>query len=137
MRTATLVTLALMSAPLIACSNRPTDEMPQTGAEARERAVAAEIARPRTGAEVQDRISNRLVRAEYACLNGERLSVVFDNPREMATVRMLDGTAADLRQERAADGIWYRSSQYELRGVGREATWTAPDRGPTTCNAIG
>ena len=137
MRTATLVTLALMSAPLIACGDRAADEMPQTGAEARERAVAAEVARPRTGAEIQDRISNGLVRAEYACLNGERLSVVFDNPREMATVRMLDGTAADLRQERAADGIWYRSSQYELRGVGREATWTAPERDPTTCNAIG
>lgn len=137
MKTATLVVLALVSAPLIACGDREPDEMPQTGAEARERAVEADVARRRTGAEIQDRISNRLVRAEYACLNGERLSVVFDNPREMATVRMLDGTAIDLRQERAADGIWYRASQYELRGVGRQATWTAPERDPTTCNAIG
>lgn len=137
MKAAKFVTLALFSAPLIACGGGEPDEMPETGAEARQRAVEADVVRERTGAEIQDRISNRMVRAEYACLNGERLSVVFDNPREMATVRMLDGTAVDLRQERAADGIWYRSSQHELRGVGRQATWTAPERDPTTCNAIG
>ena len=136
MRTVTLVGLALVLLPLVACG-RDEDEMPTTGAEARQRAVDADVVRSRTGAEIQDRITNRIVRAEYACLNGERLSVVFDNPREMATVRMLDGTAIDLHQERAADGIWYRASQYELRGVGREATWTAPERDPTTCNALG
>lgn len=139
MKTATLVAVAvaLLSTPLIACGGGDQDEMPETGTEARQRAVEADVARRRTGAEIQDRISNRIVRAEYACLNGERLSVVFDNPRQMATVRMLDGTAVDLRQERAADGIWYRSSQYELRGVGRQANWTAPERDATTCNAIG
>ncbi len=137
MTSAKLVLFALIALPLAACGGGETDDMPQTGAEARERAVDARVARRRTGAEIQDRITNRIVRAEYACLNGERLSVVFDNPREMATVRMIDGTAIDLRQERAADGIWYRSDTHELRGVGREATWRAPERDETTCSAIG
>jgi len=136
MKTVPLVLSLLVSFALMACGGAARDEMPETGAEARERAVEANVARQRTGAEIQDRISNRIVRAEYTCINGERLSVVFDNPREMATVRMLDGTAVDLRQTRAADGIWYRSSQYDLRGVGREATWTAPERDPTTCTAL-
>lgn len=123
---------------LAACGESEGEhEMPRTGAEARQRAVDARVVRRRTGAEIQERIAHRLVRAEYACLNGERLSVVFDNAREMATVRMIDGTAVDLRQERAADGIWYLADAYELRGVGREATWRAPERDETNCTAIG
>lgn len=130
------IAVALTLLPLAACGPR-VDEMPQTGAEARQRAVDADVVRQDTGAEIQDRITNEIVRAEYTCLNGERLSVVFDNPRGLATIRMLDGTAVDLRQERAADGIWYRSDRHELRGRGSEATWTAPDRDPTDCRALG
>lgn len=135
MRTATLLIAALMAFPLVACGDKEED-MPDTGAEARQRLVDARVVRERTGAEVQDRITNRIVRAEYACLNGERLSVVFDNQRELATIRMLDGTAVDLRQERAADGFWYRSDQHELRGVGRDASWRAPNRDETSCQAL-
>src|SRR5688572_23264648 len=98
-----MLTLVLaLALSLAACGEEPPEDMPQTGAEARQRAVDAQVARERTGAEIQDRVTNGVVRAEYACLNGERLSVVFDNPRELATIRMLDGTAVDLRQERAA-----------------------------------
>ena len=135
MKTATLVLSALMAVALAACGGE-NEDMPDTGAEARERLVEARVVRQRTGAEIQDRIATSIVRAEYACLNGERLSVVFDNQRELATVRMLDGTAVDLRQERAADGFWYRSDQHELRGVGRDATWLAPLRDETTCQAL-
>ena len=39
-------------------------------------------------------------------------------------------------QERAADGIWYRASGYELRGKGVMATWSAADREPTECRAV-
>lgn len=136
MRPLLVLGLALLLS-LAACGREEADDMPQTGAEARERAVEARVARKRTGAEIQERITNRIVRAEYACLNGERLSVTFDNPREMATVRMIDDTAIDLRQERAADGIWYRADRYDLRGSGQDATWQAPERDPTTCRAIG
>lgn len=136
MRTATLVLSALMVLSLSACGGGDEEDMPDTGAEARERLVDARVVRQRTGAEIQDRIATSIVRAEYACLNGERLSVVFDNQRELATIRLLDGTAVDLRQERAADGFWYRSDQHELRGVGRDATWKAPQRDETTCQAL-
>ena len=102
----------------------------------RERAVEAQTARRRTGAELQDRALNRVVHAVYLCNNSERLSVDFDNPRQMATVRNSSGEAVDLYQERAADGIWYRASGYELRGKGVMATWTAADREPTECRAV-
>lgn len=106
------------------------------GEEVRERAVEAQTARRRTGAELQDRALNRVVHAVYLCNNSERLSVDFDNPRQMATVRNSSGEAVDLYQERAADGIWYRASGYELRGKGVMATWTAADREPTECRAV-
>jgi membrane-bound inhibitor of C-type lysozyme len=81
---------------------------------------------------VQDRALNRVIRTVYLCNNGERLSVDFDNPRQMATVRNSNGEAVDLFQERAADGIWYRASAYELRGKGVMATWTADGRSRPT-----
>ena len=136
MRTVTLALMAVLTLPLTACGGGETNDMPTTGAEARQRAVDGGVARRRTGAEIQERVVNRIVQADYACLNGERLSVTFDNPREMATVRMIDGTAIDLRQERAADGIWYRADRYDLRGRGTEATWAAPDKDITSCRAI-
>tara|TARA_R110000782_G_scaffold40276_7_gene93058 strand:- start:688 stop:990 length:303 start_codon:yes stop_codon:yes gene_type:complete len=89
-----------------------------------------------TGAEVQDRALNRVVRALYLCDNGDRLSVDFDNPRMMATVRNSMGEAVDLHQERAADGIWYRANGAELRGKGATARWTAGGQAPTECRAI-
>jgi len=89
-----------------------------------------------TGAELQDHAMNRIVQAVYLCDDGERLSVDFDNRRGMATVRTSLGEAIDLRQERAASGIWYLSSSHELRGQGVEATWTAEGRPATACRAV-
>ena len=79
---------------------------------------------------------NRVIRAVYLCENGERLSVDFDNPRQMATVRNSTGEAVDMYQERAADGIWYRASGFDLRGKGVMATWSADGRDPTECRAV-
>jgi hypothetical protein len=120
---------------LASCGSRPT-EAPSDGDAVRDRAEEAQTARRRTGAEVQSRIMNRVIRTVYLCDNGERLSVDFDNPRRMATVRNSNGTAVDLHQELAADGIWYRASGYELRGRGAMATWTADGREPTGCRAV-
>ena len=122
-------------AVVAACGPDPSSA-PTTGDEVKERAIEAQTARKRTGAEVQDRALNRVIHAVYLCDNGERLTVDFDNPREMATVRNSSGEAVDLYQERAADGIWYRASGYELRGVGAMATWTADSREPTDCRAV-
>ncbi|CAL1692119.1 hypothetical protein MMB232_02275 [Brevundimonas subvibrioides] len=111
-------------------------EAPDSAEAVQQRAVEAQTARRRTGAELQDRAENRVIRTVYLCDNGERLTVDFDNPRSMATVRNSHGEAADLFQERAADGIWYRAGATELRGKGILATWTADGRADTECRAI-
>ncbi|MDP3801722.1 MAG: MliC family protein [Phenylobacterium sp.] len=125
-----------MSIPALAsCEQRPA-RAPTDGDSVRERAQKAQTARRRTGAEAQDRALNRVIRTVYLCNNSERLSVDFDNPRQMATVRNSSGEAVDLYQERAADGIWYKASGYELRGRGVMATWTSDGRPPTECRAV-
>ncbi|WP_312783490.1 MliC family protein [Brevundimonas sp.] len=125
----------ILTALVAACGPEPR-EAPTDGDAVRERAVEAQTARKRTGAELQDRALNRVIRTVYLCNNSERLSVDFDNPRRMATVRNSSGEAVDLFQERAADGIWYRASGYELRGKGVQSTWTADGREPTECRAV-
>ncbi len=126
-----LAALALLSA-----CGREGSAVPRTGDEVKERAIEAQTARRRTGAEIQDRTLNRTVHAVYLCNNGERLTVDFDNPRQMATVRNSSGEAVDLYQERAADGIWYRASGVELRGKGVMATWSVEGRQSTECRAV-
>ncbi|GAA0207628.1 hypothetical protein QOZ96_003087 [Brevundimonas nasdae] len=126
--------LAVLSL-LAACGPNP-NQAPRTGDEVKQRAIDAQTARQRTGAEIQDRTLNRVVHTVYLCDNGERLSVDFDNPRQMATVRNSSGEAVDLFQERAADGIWYRASNVELRGKGVLATWSVEGRQPTQCRAV-
>ncbi|CAN5342788.1 hypothetical protein BH10PSE2_BH10PSE2_19090 [soil metagenome] len=122
-------------AVLAACGKQPS-KAPTSGDEVKQRAIEAQTARSRTGAERQENAMNRVIRTVYLCENGDRLSVDFDNPRAMATVRNSSGEAVDLYQERAADGIWYKSSGYELRGKGLMATWTADSLAPTECRAV-
>ena len=131
-----LIPVLAAAAMLSACGGQEPSKAPTDGEAVRQRAIDAQTARRRTGAEVQDRAVNRVIRTVYLCDNGERLSVDFDNPRAMATVRNSNGEAVDLYQERAADGIWYKSSAYELRGKGILATWSADGRQPTECRAI-
>lgn len=128
--------LALFGATsLAACGPQPS-KAPTDGESVKQRAIEAQTAKRRTGAELQDRALNRVIRTVYLCKDGDRLSVDFDNPRAMATVRDSKGVATDLYQERAADGIWYRASGHELRGKGVLATWSVADRPPTECRAI-
>jgi len=127
--------LLVATLALTACNQQPA-KAPTDGDAVRQRAEDAQTARRRTGAELQDRALNRIIRTVYLCNNGERLSVDFDNPRQMATIRNSNGEAVDLFQERSADGIWYRASGYELRGKGVMATWSADGREPTDCRAV-
>jgi hypothetical protein len=129
------VAVVLAGLATSACGQQPS-AAPTDGDSVRERARDAQTARRRTGAEAQDRALNRVIRTVYLCNNSERLSVDFDNPRQMATVRNSTGEAVDLFQERAADGIWYKASGYELRGKGVMATWTSDGRPPTDCRAV-
>ena len=126
---------ALSCLATAACGQKPKDA-PTDGDSVRARAQEAQTARRRTGAEAQDRALNRVIRTVYLCNNSERLSVDFDNPRQMATVRNSSGEAVDLYQERATEGIWYKASGYELRGEGVMATWTSDGRPPTDCRAV-
>ena len=118
-----------------ACGQKPRDA-PTDGDSVRERAQETQTARRRTGAEAQDRALHRVIRAVYLCNDSERLSVDFDNPRQMATVRNSRGEAVDLYQERSTEGIWYKASGYELRGKGIMATWKSDSRPPTDCRAV-
>jgi hypothetical protein len=125
----------LAAAVLAGCGPRPA-EAPTDGDSVKARAREAQTARRRTGAEIQDRALNRVIRTVYLCNNGDRLTVDFDNPRQMATVRNSSGTAVDLFQERSADGFWYRASGYELRGRGAMSNWIADGAEPTDCRAV-
>lgn len=127
--------VALLGLTLLAGCGQ-SQSAPESAEAVQQRAIEAQTARRQTGAELQDRALNRVVRTVYLCDNGERLTVDFDNPRSMATVRNSHGEAADLFQERAADGIWYRAGATELRGKGILATWTADGRADTQCRAI-
>lgn len=101
-----------------------------------QRAIDAQTARKRTGAEIQERAMNRTIRAIYICDNTQRLTVDFDNPRRMATVRTSDGLAHDLMQQQSASGIWYRAGSVELRGKGDKASWQTETGEATECRAI-
>lgn len=130
---ATILLVWLMS--LSACGVQPS-QAPTDGDSVRQRAIDTQTAQRETGAEQQDSAMNRVIRAVYLCQNGEGLTVDFDNPRAMATVRNSNGLAIDLYQMRAADGLWYRAEGYDLRSKGTEATWTARGRPATTCRAV-
>jgi len=131
-----LTSVAVAAALLLTACGPDPAEAPTDGEAVRERAVEAQTARRRTGAEVQDRALNRVIRTQYLCNNGERLTVDFDNPRRMATVRNSTGQAVDLHQEQAASGLGYRAAGYERRGEGVMAEWTGDGRQPTDCRAV-
>ena len=132
----TLFLSSLAGLVLSACGGQEPADAPTDGEAVRQRAVEAQTARKLTGAERQQRRQDRIIRTVYLCNNGERLSVDFDNARAMSTIRNSNGEAFDLFQERTPDGIWYRSSGYELRGEGIQAVWVADGREPTDCRAI-
>jgi hypothetical protein len=73
--------------------------------------------------------------AQYRCDGGVRLTARFDPDRGRVTVLRGGERLARLQQQRAASGIWYRGNGYELRGKGRQITFTAPGAKPLSCEA--
>lgn len=69
--------------------------------------------------------------AYYGCQDGTGIFVIFEPAA--AVVRVGPAKPVRLAQQRAASGMWYRASNYELRGAGDTATWTAQGRAPTEC----
>jgi hypothetical protein len=135
--TARLISVAaVLSVTMLGACGPDPSKGPTDSEAVKERAIDAQTTRRRTGAEYQERAMTSVIRTVYLCENGERLSVDFDNPRAMATVRNSRGEAVDLHQERAADGIWYKASGHELRGKGLLATWTSDGAPSTECRAV-
>lgn len=131
---ASFASLAIVLLLAGACNSPPP---PSDDAEAVQRRAATEqAARSRTGAEIQERALTRTLRTVYLCDNSLRLTVDFDNARQMATVRQSDGMAFDLFQQRTPQGIWYRAGNVDLRGAGRVARWSENTKPPTKCRAI-
>ncbi len=54
---------------------------------------------------------------------GKTIDLAFDNNKGTATVN-LNGETIELKQERAASGIWYKNDIYELRGKGNDVQLT-------------
>lgn len=128
-----LAALALLSA----CGEKHNTEH-KADAPAAPPAAAAQTAPAdtRSDSEKAEHAASNVVRAVFLCENGERLTADFDNPRNMATIRNSTGEAVDLAEQPAASGIWYKSSQAELRGKGDNVTWTVEGRQPTECRSI-
>ena len=130
-----LLSLAVIATGLSACG--PSETPPSNDGDAvQARAHDAMTDEHHTGAELQEMAMNSTLRTTYVCQNAERLTVDFDNPRQMATVRKSDGLAHDLVQVPTANGLLYKSGRVELRGSGRQATWTPAVGDPTECRAI-
>lgn len=55
--------------------------------------------------------------------DGNRLEMAFNNSKGTATVNY-KGETIELRQEKAASGIWYKNDNYELRGKGNDIQLT-------------
>lgn len=129
------ISFAILATGLSACG--PSTTPPSNDGDAvQARAQEALKDDRQTGAELQEMALTSTLRTTYVCQNAERLTVDFDNPRQMATVRKSDGLAHDLVQEPTASGILYKSGRVELRGSGRQATWTPAVGDPTECRAI-
>lgn len=70
----------------------------------------------------------------YRCAGETRVTVRIDDTEDTATVRRGGQAVAVLAGQRPASGIWYKGGDYELRGEGGTADYTAPGRSPVPCS---
>ncbi|GAO42738.1 MliC family protein [Flavihumibacter petaseus] len=66
---------------------------------------------------------NNIVKSTVKDSSGTPLDMTFDNGKSTVIIE-LRGESAELSQERAASGIWYKNDHYELRGKGEDLTLT-------------
>lgn len=72
------------------------------------------------------------IKAKYNCKGGTVMTVYFK--KNSAKVIVPGAEAVTLPQVVSGDGFRYAKKSYELRGVGRKATWTT-SRKTLTCKA--
>lgn len=71
-------------------------------------------------------------KAKYDCKGGTVMTVYFK--KNSAKVIVPGAEAVTLPQAMSGDGFRYAKKSYELRGVGKKATWTT-SRKTLTCKA--
>jgi membrane-bound inhibitor of C-type lysozyme len=77
--------------------------------------------------------ASKIPAAFFTCADGSHFSASF--PEGKALVTLPDHQTVTLPQRRSGSGYWYSSGRYELRGKGKEATWTVGRRTPTSCQS--
>lgn len=60
----------------------------------------------------------------FACGDGLRLTAVFRPSRSEVEIRLPNAAPIVLPQQPSGSGIRYADARHELRGKGRDATWT-------------
>ena len=80
-------------------------------------------------------VGPNVVNARYRCVDGSRINVRFNNGADTATVQSGGKVIAVLKGQRPASGIWYAAPGYELRGKGKDATFTQPKMPPLACRS--
>jgi heat shock protein HslJ len=71
----------------------------------------------------------------FDCENGDRITVAFT--QGLARLTDAQGRVHELRQLRAASGIWYEGGGQSLRGKGPEITWKAGRGAGLMCREAG
>ncbi|MFF8801559.1 MULTISPECIES: hypothetical protein [unclassified Methylobacterium] len=76
-------------------------------------------------------------RVAFACPGGLTLAVEFAtmDPQAPAIVHPPNGPAIALPAKPSGDGFRYADASHELRGRGRDVTWTVGSMPPLTCQA--
>ncbi|HEU0231371.1 MAG TPA: MliC family protein [Burkholderiaceae bacterium] len=77
--------------------------------------------------------ASKIPAAFFTCADGSHFSASF--PEGEALITLPDQKTLTLPQQRAGSGYWYSSGRYELRGKGKDATWTVGRRAPTSCRS--
>lgn len=95
--------------------------------------ISASALKPRPGAAAPAMPDQ--VTARFRCRDGLAFTAVFDNAAGTVALA-LPGAKVQIPAQRAASGIWYEGSGYELRGKGRDATLTEPSGKQHACRDL-
>lgn len=67
--------------------------------------------------------SDQIIKTTSTDKDGKTLDLAVDSERGLATVNF-NGETIELKEQKAASGIWFKNDQYELRGKGNDLELT-------------
>lgn len=76
----------------------------------------------------------QVLRVPFGCAGGERIEVVFDNGRQVATL-VRGGRSIELPQQRSGSGFIYGDGSDTIRGKGKDLTVELAGQPPVHCKA--